>query len=64
MKNIAWFDLDNLLYDKVLPKRAMLRNTQYNDYDPAVFEKFMALYLTGSEPKVDIQERIDNVLKQ
>ena len=49
IKNMAWFDSDNVMYQKILPKRAMLRNTKYEDYDPEVFKKFLAFYVNGAE---------------
>lgn len=49
IKNLVWFDSDNALFNKILPKRAMLRNTKYEDYNPEVFKKFLALYLNGAQ---------------
>lgn len=49
VKNLAWFDVDNKLFNKIIPKRAMLRNTKYEDYDPEVFKKMVAMYTYGSQ---------------
>lgn len=49
IKNMAWFDSDNKLFNKIVPKRAMLRNTKYEDYDPQVFKKVAAMYLYGAK---------------
>ena len=49
IKNFVWFDNDNKLFNKIEPKRAMLRNTKYEDYDPEVFKKFLAVYLNGAQ---------------
>ena len=48
VKNLVWFDNSNEMYKKILPKRAMLRNTKYEDYDPEVFKKMLALYVNGA----------------
>lgn len=42
-------DVENKLFNKILPKRAMLRNTKYEDYDPEVFAKILAFYLTDTD---------------
>ncbi|XP_064650784.1 large ribosomal subunit protein mL37-like [Lineus longissimus] len=47
IKNFVWFDRSNRLFEKRVPKRAMLRNTKYEDYDPVVFKKLLAVYLNG-----------------
>ena len=47
VKNLAWFDAGNALYRRLEPKRSMLRNTEYHDYDPDVFEKLVALHVYG-----------------
>jgi len=47
VKNLAWVDEGNVMFNKILPKRAMLRNTDYEDYDPTVFEKLLAVYMNG-----------------
>lgn len=52
IKNLVWFDSDNALFNKILPQRAMLRNTKYEDYDPEVFKKFLALYINGGRLEV------------
>ena len=49
VKNIVWTEGDNQLYERIEPKRAMLRNTMYHNYDPEVYEKFVAMHLTGIE---------------
>jgi len=49
IKNLAWFDSDQVMFEKILPKRAMLRNTKYQNYDPAVLKKLMAMYVHGSK---------------
>lgn len=48
VKNQVWLDTENLLYKKIVPERAMLRNTKYEDYDPTVFQKILALYFNGA----------------
>lgn len=47
IKNIAWVDPDHKLFNKIIPRRAMLRNTLYEDYDPNVFQKLLAMYVNG-----------------
>ena len=47
VKNLVWFDNNCEMYKKILPKRAMLRNTKYEDYNPEVFQKFLAFYMNG-----------------
>jgi len=42
-RNIAWVDSDRL-FEKVIPRRAMLRNTQYRNYNPNVISKILAMY--------------------
>jgi large subunit ribosomal protein L37 len=49
IKNMAWIDADHKLFNKILPKRAMLRNTKYQDYDPEIFRKVAAMYLYGAK---------------
>ena len=49
VKNLLWMDTRNQLYEKILPKRAMLRNTKYEDSDGHVLEKLLGLYATGWE---------------
>ena len=61
MKNLVWFDSDHAMYNKILPRRAMLRNTQYEDYDPEVFEKILAFYIQGvnlSQTKEPVEEKL------
>ncbi len=63
IKNLAWVDSDNYMFQRIVPKRAMLRNTRYEDYDPSVFQKFMAMYVNGAkldsfvEPDADQQQQ-------
>ena len=52
VKNMAWFDNDNRMYERLEPKRAMLRNTEYRNYDPAVLRKLFALYVNGADLSV------------
>jgi len=48
VKNLVWFDEDERpLFNRLLPKRAMLRNTRYLDYDPDVFRQLVAFYVNG-----------------
>jgi len=47
VKNLVWFDADNAMYNKIVPRRSMLRNTKYEDYDPTVLTKLFALYAYG-----------------
>jgi large subunit ribosomal protein L37 len=48
IKNFAWFSHDEQpMFNKIIPKRAMLRNTKYEDYDPAVFRQLVAFYTNG-----------------
>jgi len=47
IKNLAWIDSDNKMFEKIIPKRGMLRSTRYEDYDPLVFQKLLAVYLNG-----------------
>ena len=51
IKNMLWMDTVNPLYQKILPKRAMLRNTKYEDYNGEVLNKLLALHTTGWSPK-------------
>lgn len=46
-KNIAFVDSNQSLYERTEPKRAMLRNTTYLNYNPDVVRKFIAYYLNG-----------------
>jgi len=49
VKNLVWFDAeDRPLFNRVVPKRAMLRNTRYLDYDPALFRQLVAFYVNGA----------------
>ena len=48
VKNLVWFDEDERpLFNRIVPKRAMLRNTRYLDYDPDVFSQLVAFYVNG-----------------
>jgi len=48
VKNQVWFDEDERpLFNRLVPKRAMLRNTQYLDYDANVFRQLVAFYTNG-----------------
>ena len=48
------------MYNKILPNRAMLRNTIYEDYDPGVLRKILAFYIAGA--KLDsTMERIESL---
>jgi len=47
VKNLVWFSDERPLFSRVVPKRAMLRNTQYLDYDPDVFSQLVAFYVNG-----------------
>lgn len=64
VKNLVWFDCDNELFKKILPERSMLRNTRYEDYDPDVFKKLLAVYLYGAnlesnqESNISLNEQI------
>jgi len=48
-KNLAWFESDQAMFQKILPSRAMLRNTKYQDYDPSVLRKLIAMYVHGAK---------------
>ena len=50
VKNFVWFtpDGDRSMYDKIIPKRSMLRNTRYLNYDPDVFRQIATFYLNGA----------------
>ena len=62
IKNLAWFDNDNALYERIEPKRAMLRNTIYRDYDPSVLDKLIATFLNGAVLGLANQQRIEGVV--
>jgi len=48
VKNLVWFDEDERpLFNRLMPKRAMLRNTRYLDYDPDVFRQLVSFYVNG-----------------
>lgn len=42
-RNLAWVDSD-LMYEKIFPRRTMLRDTQYRAYNSEVFKKILALF--------------------
>jgi large subunit ribosomal protein L37 len=50
VKNLVWFDNDNLMYNKIIPRRSMLRNTRYEDYNPEVMKKLVATYMFSGKP--------------
>lgn len=63
VKNLCWLNPAQKLYNKILPKRAMLRNTKYEDYDSEVLHKFIAMYLT--DVNVDaLNENLQRVFKK
>jgi len=44
----VWFDEDERpMFNRLVPKRAMLRNTRYLDYDPDVFCQLISFYVNG-----------------
>ncbi|KAL5019689.1 hypothetical protein ScPMuIL_002581 [Solemya velum] len=49
VKNIAWLDEGNKLYDKLLSKPWLedRKVTRYENYDPEPFKKLLALFLNG-----------------
>jgi len=48
VKNLVWFDDDErALFYRLMPRRAMLRNTRYLDYDASVFQQVVAFYVNG-----------------
>nr|KAG5686587.1 hypothetical protein BaRGS_013365 [Batillaria attramentaria] len=50
IKNIAWVDGGNHLFQKILSQPWMpkaIRDERLEDFDPAVFEKLLAVYLNG-----------------
>ena len=46
-RNYAWIDGENAMYERTEPKRAMLRNTTYLNYNPKVLNKILAYYMNG-----------------
>lgn len=52
IKNFAWCDHDNRMFVKNYPKpwrpEEMYKHYRYTDYTPEVFEKFLAMFLTGT----------------
>ena len=55
VKNLAWFDNRRKLYSKLIPKRAMLRNTRYLDYDPEVLDQLMTVYMMDVDLDTPVQ---------
>lgn len=51
IKNMVWIDSGNALYQREEPKRAMLRNTLYSNYDSSVVDKLYASYSNGLDIK-------------
>jgi len=47
VKNLVWFDEERPLFYRLMPKRAMLRNTRYLDYDSDVFRQLVAFYVNS-----------------
>jgi len=48
VKNQVWFDEDERpMFNRVVPRSAMLRNTRYLDYDPDVFRQLISFYVNG-----------------
>jgi len=48
VKNLVWFDeRERPLFNRLMPMRAMLRNTRYLDYDADVFRQIVAFYVNG-----------------
>jgi len=44
----VWFDEDERpMFNRVVPRSAMLRNTRYLDYDPDVFRQLISFYVNG-----------------
>ena len=64
IKNIAWFDAAANMYHKILPKRAMLRNSKYEDYDPEVFRTFLGFYINGADLRKDdvAEQKVEETL--
>ena len=52
IKNLVWFDNEGALYKKIIPKRQMLRNLKFVDYDPEVLDKLVTMYFMD----VDLQQ--------
>ncbi|CAH8872147.1 unnamed protein product [Trichobilharzia szidati] len=46
-KNFAWIDGNYRLFKKIIPKRSMMRNTKYRDFDMSVFDRLTSYYLCG-----------------
>ena len=52
-------DTDNALYEKILPRRAMLRNTKYQNYDPSVLNKLLSMYAAGWRKQLYCMQKND-----
>ncbi|ESO02640.1 hypothetical protein HELRODRAFT_161929 [Helobdella robusta] len=61
VKNLVWFDSDNMLFDKIIPKRAMLRHTKYENYSPEVLKKVIAMFINGADIKIDMTAKSADV---
>ncbi|KAK4474469.1 hypothetical protein MN116_001621 [Schistosoma mekongi] len=46
-KNFAWIDGDHRLFNKIVPKKRMLRSTKYRDINMSVFDRLSCYYLCG-----------------
>ncbi len=67
VKDLAWFDSDLKLFNKIVPFRGMLRMTDYQDYDPEVFEKILAMLLYGMDLSYtwkDLEKKAEDLKKQ
>lgn len=54
IKNLIWCDENNIMFKKILSKPWLgeeLNDTKYVDYNPKVFQKFLAFYVNGHEPQ-------------
>lgn len=50
IKNLIWCDENNIMFKKILSKPWLgeeLNDTKYVDYNPKVFQKFLAFYVNG-----------------
>ncbi|CAH8674778.1 unnamed protein product [Schistosoma rodhaini] len=46
-KNFAWIDGNYRLFQKLIPKKRMMRNTKYRDINMSVFDRLSSYYLCG-----------------
>ncbi|CAH8656709.1 unnamed protein product [Schistosoma margrebowiei] len=46
-KNFAWIDGNYRLFQKIIPKKHMMRNTKYRDINMSVFDRLSSYYLCG-----------------